>query len=87
MAQIRPANPGGPAMNGTPAADLARLRQAYGARWRIDRQPGSIQETGSGPSGGAPALFVAVNRTTGATVTDATAGGLESKIQAAETGR
>jgi hypothetical protein len=87
MGAVRPADPGGQAMNGTPAADLARLRQAYGARWRIDRQPGSIQETGSGPSGGAPALFVAVNRTTGATLTDQSAAGLAAKIQRAEAGR
>jgi hypothetical protein len=67
----------------TPAAELARLRRIHGANWHIDRQAGTFQEAASGPGWGTPDLFVAVQRQTGATLTDSTAGGLEAKILAA----
>jgi hypothetical protein len=70
-----------------PADDLARLRVKHGALWLIKRQEGTIQETASGPSRGVPPMFVAVNRATGATVTDETASGLESKLHIADHGR
>jgi hypothetical protein len=66
---------------GSPAADLARLRVQHGGAWRIDRQDGPQQESASGPGWIAPPLFVAVNRSTGRTVTDSTAAGLALKIR------
>jgi hypothetical protein len=67
----------------TPASELARLRERYGASWRIDCQAGHFQQASAGPGWGAPDLFVAVNRSSGHTLTDDSAGGLESKILAA----
>jgi hypothetical protein len=73
-------------MSAGPAADLAHLRVRYAA-WRIDRQDPPIQETASGPGHIGTAMYVAVHRSDGRTLTDTTAGGLASKINTAETGR
>jgi hypothetical protein len=68
----------------SPAAHLARLRQQYGARWRIDREPGPQQETGSGPGWTGPGTYVAIRRADGRTVREHSAAALENSLRTAE---
>jgi hypothetical protein len=67
----------------TPAAELARLKDTYGARWQITRQGGYV-EAASGPGGGTPVTYTAISRTSARTLRDSTAAGLERQIVSAE---
>jgi hypothetical protein len=69
-------------VSATPAAELARLKATYGARWRIDRQEGS-QETGSGPGSTYP-RFTARRRDGTHVLRAKSIGDLERQIMAAE---
>lgn len=68
----------------SPAADLARMRKEYGARWRIDHEEGAIQERATRAAYVGPAAYVARHRSTGAVLRDSTASGLENQIRTAE---
>jgi hypothetical protein len=64
-------------MTRTPAAELARLKVQHPG-WRIDH---CTVEAGSGPG---YSRYVAVHRTTGQKLTDATLAGLERKLTGSE---
>jgi hypothetical protein len=66
------------------AADLARLRHAYGARWRIDREDGPIQERATRAAYAGPPSYVARHRSTGKVLRAGTAAELENTLRTVE---
>lgn len=67
-------------MSTGPAADLARLRARHGQLWRIDRETGPVQETGSGPGITGQVRWIAIRRSNHLMLRDSTAAGLEAQI-------
>jgi hypothetical protein len=67
-------------MSRTQAAELARIKVRFAARWRIDYR--SV-EAASGPGF---SRYVATERATGRVLTDASVAGLEVKLQCEEAG-